>query len=237
MAVLGAMLLSPTDAGSEIRDRLSENHFYYSTHQAIFREIAALQDALQAVDLITLTQRLRDKNQLEEIGGPSYLSDLIARVPTTTNIEHYIDIVWEKNQLRQLIGAAHEVISRSFEQQDDVKAWIDEAEQRIFNITAEKSSDVIRAAKPLVMDAMSSIERMYEKRGEVMGLATGFRDLDKLTSGLHDGNLIIVAGRPSMGKTALAMNIVEKVAVDRNIPVGVFSLEMSGQELVTRMLC
>ncbi len=237
MAVLGAMLLSPTEAGSEIRDRLSDNHFYYSAHQAIFREISALQDALQAVDLITLTQRLRDKNQLEEIGGPTYLSDLISRVASTTNVEHYIDIVWEKSQLRQLIGAAHEVISRSFEQQDDVKAWIDEAEQRIFNITAEKTGDVIKPVKPLVMDAMSNIERMYEKRGEVMGLATGFRDLDKKTSGLHDGNLIIIAGRPSMGKTALAMNIAEKVAVDRNIPVGVFSLEMSGQELVTRMLC
>ncbi|HTS17160.1 MAG TPA: replicative DNA helicase [Verrucomicrobiae bacterium] len=237
MAVLGAMLLSPTEAGSEIRDRLSEGHFYYSAHQAIFREISALQDALQAIDLITLTQRLRDKNQLEEIGGPAYLSDLIGRVPTTANIAHYVDIVWEKHQLRQLIGAAHEVISRSFEQQDDVKSWIDEAEQRIFNITAEKTGDIIKPAKPLVMDAMSSIERMYEKRGEVMGLPTGFRDLDKLTSGLHNGNLFIIAGRPSMGKTALAMNIVENLAVDRNIPVGVFSLEMSGQELVTRMLC
>jgi replicative DNA helicase len=124
------------------------------------------------------------------LAGPAYLSDLIAHVPTTANVEHYIDIVWEKIQLRQLIGAAHEVISQAFEQQDDVKAWIDEAEQRIFNITAEKTGDVIKPAKPLVMDAMSSIERMYEKRGEVMGLATGLRDLDKLTSGLHDGNLI-----------------------------------------------
>lgn len=237
IAVLGAMLLSPAEAGSQVRERLSEVHFYYAAHQVIFREIATLQDALQAVDLITLTQRLQDKNQLEEIGGPAYLGDLITRVPSTANVEHYIDIVWEKHLLRQLIGAAHDVISRSFEQQDDVKAWIDEVEQQIFNITAEKSIDLIRPAKPLVMDAMSSIERMFDKRGEVMGLATGFRDLDKLTSGLHDSNLFIIAGRPSMGKTALAMNIAENVAVGRNIPVGVFSLEMSGQELVTRMLC
>jgi replicative DNA helicase len=237
IAVLGAMLLSPAEAGSQVRERLSEVHFYYAAHQVIFREIATLQDALQAIDLITLTQRLQDKNQLEEIGGPSYLGDLITRVPSTANVEHYIDIVWEKHLLRQLIGAAHDVISRSFEQQDDVKAWIDEVEQQIFNITAEKSTDLIRPAKPLVMDAMSSIERMFEKRGEVMGLATGFRDLDKKTSGLHNGNLFIIAGRPSMGKTALAMNIAENVAVDRDIPVGVFSLEMSGQELVTRMLC
>ena len=237
MAVLGAMLLSPAEAGSQVRERLSENHFYYSVHQVIFREIAALQDALQAVDLITLTQRLQDKNQLEEVGGPAYMSDLVTRLPTIANVEHYIDIVWEKYLLRQLIGAAHDVIYRSFEQQDDVKAWIDEVEQQIFSITAEKSTEIIKPAKPLVMEAMASIERMYEKRGEVMGLATGFRDLDRLTSGLQDGTMFIIAARPSMGKTALAMNIVENVAVDRNVPAGVFSLEMSGQELVIRMLC
>jgi len=237
IAVLGAMLLSPAEAGSEVRERLSENHFYYAAHQVIFREIATLQDAMQAIDLITLTQRLQDKNQLEGIGGPAYLSDLISRVPTTANVEHYIDIVWEKHLLRQLIGAAHDVIARSFEQQDDVKTWIDEVEQQIFNITAEKSTELIKPAKPLVMDAMVSIERTFEKRGEVMGLATGFRDLDRLTSGLHDGNLFIIAGRPSMGKTALAMNIVENVSVGRNTPVGVFSLEMSGQELMIRMIC
>ncbi len=237
MAVLGAMLLSPVEAGSQVRERLSENHFYYSAHQAIFREIAALQDALHAVDLLTLTQRLQDKNQLEDIGGPAYLSDLVTRLPTIANVEHYIEIVWEKYLLRQLIGAAHDVIYRSFEQQDDVKAWIDEVEQQIFSITAEKSTEIIKPAKPLVMDAMASIERMYEKRGEVMGLATGFRDLDRLTSGLQDGTMFIIAARPSMGKTALAMNIVENVAVDRNIAAGVFSLEMSGQELVIRMLC
>jgi len=237
MAVLGAMLLSPAEAGSLVRDRLSENHFYYTAHTVIFREIAALQDALHAVDLLTLTQRLQDKKQLDEIGGPAYLGDLVTRVPTIANIEYYVDIVWDKYLLRQLISAAHDVIFHSFEQQDDVKGWIDEVEQQIFKITAEKSTELIKPVKPLVMDAMASIERMYERRGEVMGLATGFRDFDKLTSGLQDSTLVIIAGRPSMGKTALAMNIAENVAVDRNLPVGVFSLEMSGQELIIRMLC
>lgn len=237
IAVLGAMLLSPVEAGSLVRDRLSEGHFYYSAHTVIFREIAALQDALHSVDLITLTQRLQDKKQLEEVGGPSYLGDLVTRVPTVANVEYYVDIVWDKYLLRQLISAAHEVIFNSFEQQDDVKGWIDEVEQQIFKITSEKSTEVIKPIKPLVMDAMVSIERMYEHRGEVMGLATGFSDLDKLTSGLQNSTLIIIAGRPSMGKTALAMNIAENVAVDRNLPVGVFSLEMSGQELIIRMLC
>ena len=237
IAVLGAMLLSPAEAGSEVRERLSENHFYYAAHQVIFREIATLQDAMQAIDLITLTQRLQDKNQLEEIGGPAYLSDLITRVPTTANIGPYIDIVWEKHLLRQLIGAAHDVIARSFEQQDDVKTWIDEVEQQIFEITAEKSATGARPVCDMIKDAMGSIEKLYDQRGAITGIPTGFRDLDKITSGLHPGEMIVIAARPSMGKTALAMNIAENCAIDHNLPVGVFSLEMSSEELIKRMLC
>jgi len=237
IAVLGAMLLSPAEAGSQARERLAENHFYYAAHQLIFREIAALQDGLQGVDLVTLTQRLQDKGQLEEIGGAAYLADLLARVPTASNIEHYIDIVWEKHLLRQLIGAAHDIIAKSFEQQDDVKAWVDEVEQQIFNISAEKTATGAQPVRDLIKDAMASIERLYDRRGAVTGIATGFRDLDKLTSGLHPGNMVVIAGRPSMGKTALAMNIAENVAIQQNIPVGVFSLEMSSEELVKRMLC
>jgi replicative DNA helicase len=237
MAVLGAMLLSPAEAGSQVREHLSDHHFYYAAHQAIFREIATLQDALQAVDLITLTQRLQDKNLLEEVGGPAYLSDLVTRVPTTANVEHYIDIVWEKHLLRQLIGAAHDVIFRSFEQQDDVKTWVDEVEQQIFNITAEKSATGARPVRDMIKDAMASIEKLYDQRGAVTGVPTGFRDLDRITSGLHPGQMIVIAARPSMGKTALAMNIAENCAIDHNIPVGVFSLEMSSEELIKRMLC
>ena len=237
IAVLGAMLLSPQDAGSQARERLSDHHFYHAAHQVIFREIAALQDAMQAVDAITLAQRLQDKNLLEEIGGPAYLADLVSRVPTTANIELYLDIVWEKFLLRQLIEAAHGIIAKSFEQQDDVKNWIDEVEQQIFNITAEKSVTGAQPVKAFVKDAMQSIERLYDQRGAITGLATGFRDLDKKTSGLHPSNMVIIAGRPSMGKTALAMNIAENVAIDQKVPVGVFSLEMSSEELVKRMLC
>jgi len=237
MAVLGAMLLSPAEAGSQVRERLSEHHFYYAAHCVIFREIAVLQDAMQAIDLITLTQRLQDKNQLEEIGGPVYLSDLVTRVPTTANVEHYIDIVWEKHLLRQLIGAAHDVIARSFEQQDDVKTWIDEVEQQIFEITAEKTATGARPVRDMIKDAMASIEKLYDQRGAISGIPTGFRELDRMTSGLHNGQMIVIAARPSMGKTALAMNIAENCAIDHNIPVGVFSLEMSSEELVKRMLC
>jgi len=237
MAVLGAMLLSPAEAGSQVRERLHEQHFYYAAHQVIFREIAGLQDALQAIDLVTLTQRLQDRNQLEEVGGAVYLTDLISRVPTTANVEQYIDIVWEKHLLRQLINAAHDIIGRSFEQQDDVKRWVDEVEQQIFSITAEKATTGAKAVKDLIKDAMHSIEHLYDQRGAITGIPTGFRDLDRLTSGLHPGNMIVIAGRPSMGKTALAMNIAENAAIDQQIPVGVFSLEMSSEELVKRLLC
>jgi len=236
MAVLGAMLLSPLDAGSEALSRLKEEHFYYTAHRVIFREIKALQDALQAVDNVTLSQRLQDKNQLEEVGGPAYLADLIGRVPTTANIEHYLDIVEEKYLLRRLIGAAHDVITSSFERQDDVRGWVDEVEKELFEITAERASKGAVAVKDVIKDAMHSIERLFDTHG-MTGLPTGFRDLDYLTSGLHPGTVFVIAARPSMGKTSLAMNIAEHVAITQGKPVAVFSLEMSSEELVKRMLC
>ena len=237
MAVLGAMLLSPEETIAQVRERLEESHFYYAAHQVVFREIAGLQDGLKAVDAVTLAQRLRDKGLLEEIGGAVFLTDLVSRVPTTANVEHYINIVWEKHLLRKLINAAHDIMTKAFDRQEDVPEWIDEVEQQIFNVNAEKTATGARPAKDFVKQVISDIEKQYDQRGTVTGLATKFRDLDKLTSGLHPGNVFIIAARPSMGKTSLAMNIAENVAIDQNIPVGVFSLEMSSDELVKRMLC
>ncbi|MCG3149336.1 MAG: Replicative DNA helicase [Verrucomicrobiae bacterium] len=237
MAVLGAILLSPVEVGAQVRERLDESHFYYATHQVIFREIAGLQDSMAAVDAVTLSQRLQNKGLLDEIGGPAFLADLYNHVPTTANVEHYIDIVWEKHLLRKLINAAHDIISRSFNEQDEVKTWIDEVEQQIFSINSEKSASGAKPTRVLVHEAMTSIEKMFENRGTITGLSTGFRDLDKLTTGLHPGSMFVIAARPSMGKTALAMNIAESVAIDQGRPVGVFSLEMSSEELVKRMLC
>ena len=237
MAVLGAMLLSPEEAAAQVREHLAEDDFYYAAHQVIFRELAGMQDGLRAVDMVTLTQRLQDKGVLDEIGGAAYLADLVSRVPTTANVEHYINIVWEKHLLRKLINAAHDIMTRAFDRQDDVTAWIDEVEQQIFNINADKTTTGARPVNEFVKQAMQDIEKLFDQRGAVAGLATGFRDLDKLTSGLHGGNVFIIAARPSMGKTSLAMNIAENVAIDQNIPVGVFSLEMSSDELVKRMLC
>lgn len=237
VAVLGAMLLDPEVASSVVRDRISEQHFYHAPHAVIFREIAALQDALHAVDMITLTQRLADKNLLEEIGGAVYLSDLIARVPTAAHVEHYVEIVADKFMLRKMISAAVDVISGAFEQQENVREWVDEVEQQIFKITAEQATTGAVPVGNLIKGAMHSIEQLFDQRGALTGLATGFRDLDRITSGLHNSNMIVIAARPSMGKTALAMNIAENVAIDLKLPVGVFSLEMSSDELVKRILC
>lgn len=237
IGVLGAMLLNPVEAIAHAREHLTEEHFYFAPHQAIFREIAGLQDALQAVDQVTLSQRLADKNQLDEVGGVAYLAELVTRVPTAANLEHYIEIVEQKHLLRQLIGAAYDIVARAFDQQDGVKEWVDEVEQDIFNITAERTQTGARPVRDLIKDAMGSLEQLFDKRGAITGITTGFRDLDKMTSGLHKSNMIVIAARPSVGKTALAMNIAEHVAVDQKIPVAVFSLEMSADELVKRMLC
>jgi replicative DNA helicase len=237
MAVLGAILLRPEEAGPKAQEWLEEKHFYYAPHQVLYREITAMQNAMQAIDPVTLQQRLMDKKLLEEIGGPASLTEFLQHVPTAANIEHYIEIVWEKHLLRQLIEVSHAAIVRAFEEQDNVMEWVNDVQQDVFNVTAENRLTGPKPMMQLVKDAMASIERMFDQRGTVIGLATGFRDLDKITSGLHPGNMIVIAARPSMGKTSLAMNIAENIALDQHLPVGVFSLEMSSEELIKRILC
>jgi replicative DNA helicase len=236
-AVLGAILYRPDEAGPQVQELLTEESFYHAPHIIIFREMMALIDSMSVVDMVTLTQRLQDKNQLEAVGGPTYLADLLMSVPSITNLEHYIDVVTEKCMLRKLVTASVDIVGRCFEEQDDVKRWTDQVEQEIFKITAERSTSQTHAIKDLIKDAMRSIEQLYDKKGAITGLPTGYRDFDKLTSGLHEGEVVVIAARPSMGKTALALNIAEHIAVDHQIPVGIFSLEMSADGLVKRLLC
>ena len=237
-AILGAILYRPEEAGPQAQGLLTEEHFYHAAHATIFREMMTLMDSMSVVDMVTLTQRLQDKNQLEAIGGPTYLADLLmSGVPSFANLEHYINIVVEKSMLRRLITASVDIVGRCFEEQDDVKRWLDQVEQDVFKITAERSLSQTHPIKDLIKDAMRSIEQLYDKKGAITGLPTGYRDFDKLTSGLHDGEVVVIAGRPSMGKTALALNIADRIAVDHKIPVGIFSLEMSAEALVTRLLC
>ena len=236
MAVLGAILLNPNEAGATARDRLREDQFYYAAHQVLFREIAAMHDLLKTVDLVTLTQRLRDKALLEEVGGPAYLTDLITRIPTTAHIEHYIDIVVEKALLRQCITIGAELVDGAFEQHDDVPAFLDAISQKLYALTAARQERGMVPAAEFVQPALTAIGAELENRG-ITGLTTGLTDLDVKIGGLKPRLFYVIAARPGAGKTTLAMNIAEHVVLELGVPVGVFTLEMGNEELVKRLLC
>src|SRR6058998_2032561 len=235
--VLGSMLLSPRQAIAECVEKINEQYFYVPAHQTIYDVLVDLWNAGQAIDLITFTQVLRDRNLLESIGGAAFVTSLFTFVPTAANLEYYLEIVREKYILRQIISAATESVRRAYEEQDEVNNLLDEVEQRIFAVGEDRFKGQLLSMKEQVMSTLESIEKLFENKGAITGVSTGFRDLDKLTSGLHSSEMIVIAARPSMGKTALAMNIAEHAAIEVKLPVAIFSLEMSAQQLVQRMLC
>ncbi|MGH8102303.1 MAG: replicative DNA helicase [Chthoniobacterales bacterium] len=235
--VLGSMLISPRDAIAECVEKITEEYFYIPAHQIVYRELVDLWNAAQAIDLITFTQILRDRNLLDVVGGPAFVTSLFTFVPTAANIEYYIEIVRDKYILRSIIAAATESVRRAYEEQDEVNNLLDEVEQRIFAVGEDRFKGQILSMKDQVMEAIDAIEKLYERKGGITGISTGFIEFDRMTSGLHPAEMIVIAARPSMGKTALAMNIVEHVAISQGLAVGVFSLEMSSQQLVQRLLC
>lgn len=234
MAVLGAMLLSPDECGVLIRAELTANHFYFAAHNVIFREISHVLDKLKTIDLITLTQRLQDAGELEGIGGPVYLSDLVARVPTTANVDHYIDIVKDKHLRRQLIGLGHDVVCLSFEDTREVEE-IQGALMRHFGIITQGHSK-IRTISEAAMDAINEYEEAMTRESNLLGLSTGFADLDYFTRGLEKGSTYYIAGRPSTGKSSLAACIALHVAEFEKVPVGVLSLEQTDRAVAKRMI-
>jgi replicative DNA helicase len=189
------------------------------------------------IDFVSLKQALKDRNQLEEVGGPEYLSGLYDFVPTAANARYYIDIVRVKHVLRRLISTCNRLSTQCYDQQGEIEPLLDEAEKEIFAVTGEHVKTEVVPIKEHVMAAIEQIEKLYENRGSVTGLPTGFVELDRMTSGLHAGEMIVIAARPAMGKTAFAMNVAEHVAMDIGKAVAVFSLEMSSQQLVQRILC
>ncbi|HEY8901546.1 MAG TPA: replicative DNA helicase [Chthoniobacterales bacterium] len=235
--VLCSALLSPGNVLGECIERLSEIHFYQPAHQIIYREMITLQNAAKPVDFITLTQALKDKGELDKAGGAAAISELFTFVPTSSNADYYIDIVREKFLLRQLIQTCTEFAGRAYDEQGEVKVLLDEAESKVMQIGEERFKGVFADMRTEVMRAIENIEKLYKNRGGLSGLSTGFKKLDEMTSGLHGAEMFVVAARPSMGKTAFAMNIAEHVAVNCNKAVGVFSLEMSANQLVQRLLC
>jgi replicative DNA helicase len=235
--VLGSMLLSPREAIAECVEKINEQYFYVPAHQTIYNVLVDLWNAGQAIDLITFTQVLRDRNLLESVGGAAFVTSLFTFVPTAANIEYYLEIVRDKYILREIIAAATESVRRAYDEQDEVNDLLDEVEQRIFAVGEDRFKGQMLSMKEQVMSTLESIEKLFENKGAITGVSTGFRDLDKLTSGLHRSEMIVIAARPSMGKTALAMNIAEHAAIEAKLPVAIFSLEMSAQQLVQRMLC
>ena len=237
--LLGSILLAPREVLNDCAEQLTEEAFYSPAHGTIFRILVEMWSANTQIDVITLTNRLRDLNLLDSVGGPGAVTELFGFVPTAANAPHYLDIVLEKSLLRRMITACTGSAARCYEEQGDVPQLLDDVEREIFTIGETRFRKSAPDMRDEVFTALENIEKMYQQRGRISGLATGFTMFDQMTDGLHAGEMMIVAARPSMGKTALAMNIVEHVALnlEEPKPVGVFSLEMSTQQLVQRMLC
>ena len=233
--LLGSVLLSSTVLDDSI-SQIEAGHFHLPAHQKIFELLVEMRNAGKPIDLISVTQHLEDRRMLDEVGGASVVTDLLTFVPTAANADYYREILREKYLLRKVITVCTEYAARSYDEQGDVKLLVDEVEQKILEIGEERVSSTIPTMKEMVNDAITSIEQLVANKGGITGLSTGFHVLDNMTSGLHAGEMFVIAARPSMGKTALAMNIAEHVALDAGKPVAVFSLEMSSPQLVQRLL-
>jgi replicative DNA helicase len=236
MAVLGAMLIE-REAQAKALDVLDESCFYKAAHQHIFRVMADLFSEGSVIDVVTVAEKLKNQRHLTDIGGATYLTNLAQLLPTAASVDHYAKLVKEKATLRQLIAAATRIVTSCYEQRDEVGALLDQAEQSIFSIAQSKVERGFVPVSDLVHDVIETVERLYQRKTHVTGIATGVTDLDTMTSGFQPANLIILAGRPSMGKTSFALNIAEHVAIKDKRPVAIFSLEMSREELMFRFLC
>jgi replicative DNA helicase len=232
-----SLLLSPREVLDVCQLRIKPEAFYIPAHQIVYSVVMALVGANKSVDFISVKQALKDADMLDEIGGPEYLSDLFSFVPTPANAGYYIDIIREKHILRQLIATCGRATTLCYDNHGEIDALLDDVEQQIFAITNQSIELEVRPTKQLVMEAIEEIEQLYENRGAVTGIPTGFVELDRMTDGLHPSEMIVIAARPSMGKTAFAMNIAEYVAINAGKAVAIFSLEMSSRQLVQRMLC
>jgi replicative DNA helicase len=237
--VLGCALLSPNECIGECVEKLKDEGketFYDLRHQTIYEELVEMFNTREPVDLITVQQRLKDKQLLEQVGGLGYLSQLQDAVPSAANLSYYLEIVREKFLLRKMITTCSEVVGRVYDYEGEVDALLDEVERDVLKISESRAQSNVLGTKELVNRAIGTIENYFNRKGVLNGIPTGFADLDRMTDGLHHSEMIVIAARPSMGKTSLAMNFVENMVLDHGIPVGVFSLEMSAESLILRMM-
>ncbi len=234
-SILGACFLSKS-ALQKASENLTPDSFYNEKNSKIFSSLISLMDDKVPIDLTTVTSDLKKKNQLTEIGGVEYLTEVLNFVPTATNIDYYIEMVQESAIRRNLIDTATDIASEGYKTEEALSDLLDSTEKKIFNIAKNRKSSEFRSIKEVLNKAQSDLERLSENKGEITGLATGWYDLDKLTTGFHPNEFIIFASRPAMGKTAFALNFVTHVAMTQDKAVALFELEMSAEQLVFRIL-
>jgi len=235
-AVLGAVFLSQ-DALIEAMEFVDAEDFYQHANQLVFQAMMNLNDAEEPVDVVTVQNELDRLNQIEDIGGVSYLAELASAVPTAANTTYYAKIVKNKSTLRRLINAATSIVTRSFEQDDDVDSIIDQSEKDIMDVSENRNHKGFRRISDVVKSSFEEIDKLYDQDSDVTGLSTGYKDLDAMTTGLHKDELVILAARPGVGKTAFALNLAQNAATKSGATVAIFSLEMGAESLVNRMLC
>jgi replicative DNA helicase len=235
-SVIGAVFLDP-ESFSTASELLMPEDFFRAGHQRIFSAMVQLADKGEPIDLVTVTSFLHNRKELDEAGGVSYLSDVAGSVPTAANIGYYSKIVEEKAMLRRLIRTATDIVTSGFEREDEVDEVLNEAEKSILEVSSRQNAGAFKSIKDVLIEVYDDIEQLHHQSGDITGIASGFRDLDRITSGFQPNDLIIVAARPSVGKTAFALNVAQNVAVNTDENVAIFSLEMGAEQLVSRMLC
>ena len=235
-AVLGSMLVDK-DAVFEAMEVLKEDDFYREDHKSIYSAISTLCSRGEPIDIITVKSELELQGKLEKIGGVEYLVDLPEKVPTIANIQKYVKIVEEKSILRNLIKASNEITTMGYEQTEEVETIMEQAEKKIFDLMQKKNQKGYTLLKDVLIGTFSELEQLYNQKESITGVPTGFIDLDRITAGLHKSDLVLVAARPAMGKSAFANSIAVNAALKHNVPVVIFNLEMSKEQVGSRILC
>lgn len=235
-AVLGAIFLN-TDALADAMEYVEADDFYRRAHQILFQAMVDLNNDGEAIDVLTVQNYLTTNNQLDDVGGVAYIAELATSVPTAANAGYYAKIVEEKSMLRRLISTATNIITQANNGDDDVPSLLDLAERQIMDVSERRNRSGFREIKDVLNETLSDIDRLSQQSEDITGLPTGYREFDKMTAGLQPDNLIILAARPAVGKTAFALNIAQNVATSTDTSVAIFSLEMSAESLVNRMLC
>lgn len=235
-AVLGGIFLN-ADTLPDAQEYVTADDFYKKAHRLLFQAMTDLQDNGTAIDTVTVSDYLDNHNNLDDIGGLGYITDLVAATPIASNVVYYAKIVQQKSTLRKLISTAQNIASRSYTEQDDVEGLVEDAERQIMDVSENRNQAGFKQIKDVLNQAMAQIDQLYQNDQAITGLPTGFRDLDKITTGLHEDEMIILAARPAVGKTAFALNIAQNVGTKTDKSVAIFSLEMGAEQLVNRMLC